>query len=83
VVHVAPSRRLRRRQAEDGWVDATGCVGPCYLYFVVFFLLDYRGVVVIYPFAWGYIYDPRGLGLLATSQFYFLVSRVEVKYVKI
>jgi hypothetical protein len=47
VMHVAPSRRLRRRQAEDGWVDATGCVGPCYLCFAVFFLLGRRGVVVI------------------------------------
>jgi hypothetical protein len=31
VVHVAPSRRLRWRQVEDGRVDATDCVGSCYL----------------------------------------------------
>jgi hypothetical protein len=47
VVHVAPSQRLRRRQAEDGRVDATGSVGPCYPCFTVFFLLAARGVVVI------------------------------------
>jgi hypothetical protein len=47
---VAPSWRLRRRQAEDGRVDVTGCVGPCYPCFVVFFLLGPRGVVVIYLF---------------------------------
>jgi hypothetical protein len=37
VVHVAPSRRLRRGQAEAGRVDATGCVGPCYPCFAFFF----------------------------------------------
>jgi hypothetical protein len=47
--------RLLRGQAEDGWIDATGCVRPCYPCFTVFFLLDPRGVVVIYPFAWAYI----------------------------
>jgi hypothetical protein len=47
VMHVAPSRRMRQSQVEDGWVDATGCVGPCYHSFVVFFLLDHRGIVVI------------------------------------
>jgi hypothetical protein len=66
-VHVAPSQRLRRRQAEDGRADATGCVGHYYPCFVIFFLLGSRGVVVIYPFAWAYIQDHRGLGLLATS----------------
>jgi hypothetical protein len=35
VVHVAPSRRLRRDQVEDGRVDATGCVGPFYPKIVV------------------------------------------------
>jgi hypothetical protein len=29
-------RRLRRRQAEDGQIDATGYVGPCYPYFIIF-----------------------------------------------
>jgi hypothetical protein len=41
------SRKLRQRQAEDGRVDATDCVGPCYPCFTVFFLLGPRGIVVI------------------------------------
>jgi hypothetical protein len=47
VVHVAPSQRLRRRQVEDGRVDAMSYVRPCYLTFVVFNVLGPRGVVVI------------------------------------
>jgi hypothetical protein len=47
VVHVAPSWRLRQRQAEDGWVDVMGCVGPCYPCFAIFFLLGPRGILVI------------------------------------
>jgi hypothetical protein len=47
VVHIAPSQRLRRRQVEDGWIDATDCVGFCYPTFAVFNVLDPRGIVVI------------------------------------
>jgi hypothetical protein len=47
VVHVAPSRRLRQRQVEDGQVDATGCIRPCYPTFTVFNVLGPRGIVVI------------------------------------
>jgi hypothetical protein len=47
VVHVAQSWRLRRRQAEDGRVDATGCVRSCYPTFAVFNVLDDRGIIVI------------------------------------
>jgi hypothetical protein len=43
VVHVAPSWWLHRGQVEDGRVDATGCVGPCYPCFAVFFVLGPRG----------------------------------------
>jgi hypothetical protein len=50
VVHVAPSQRLRRDQVEDGWVDATGCVRPCCPYFVVFYVLGYRDIVVFSSF---------------------------------
>jgi hypothetical protein len=46
-VHVAPSRRLRRRQVEDGWVDAMSYVRPCYPTFAVFNVLVPRGIVVI------------------------------------
>jgi hypothetical protein len=44
---VAPSRRLRRRQVEDGRVNATGYVGPCYPTFVIFNVLGPSGIVVI------------------------------------
>jgi hypothetical protein len=47
VVHMAPLRRLRRSQVEDGQVDAMGCVGRCYPCFAVFVLLGPRGIVVI------------------------------------
>jgi hypothetical protein len=46
VVHVAPSWRLRRDQVKDGRVDATGCVGPYYPYFAVFYVLGSRGIVL-------------------------------------
>jgi hypothetical protein len=46
VVHVAPSWLLRRVQVDDGRVDATGCIGPDYPCFAIFFLLGSRGIVV-------------------------------------
>jgi hypothetical protein len=46
MVHVLPSRRLRQDQVEDGWVDVMGCVGPCYPYFVIFYILGPKGIVV-------------------------------------
>jgi hypothetical protein len=46
VVHVAPSLRLRRVEAEDGWIDAMGCVGPYYPYFIIFYVLCFRGILV-------------------------------------
>jgi hypothetical protein len=55
VVHVAPSRKLRRRQVEDGWVDVMDYVGPCYTTFAGFNILGPSGIVVFYPFAWAYI----------------------------
>jgi hypothetical protein len=44
---VAPSQRLRRRQVENGRVNAMGYVGLCYPTFVVFNVLGIRGIVVI------------------------------------
>jgi hypothetical protein len=38
----ATTQRLRRKQAEAGRVDMTGCVGPCYPCFTVFLLLGPR-----------------------------------------
>jgi hypothetical protein len=35
VVHVAPSWRSRDDQVEDGYVDATYCLGPYYPCFVL------------------------------------------------
>jgi hypothetical protein len=46
VVHVALSRRLRRDQVEDRHVDTTDCVEPCYSYFVVFYVLSPKSIVV-------------------------------------
>jgi hypothetical protein len=43
---VVPSWRLHWDQVEDGWVDAMGYVRPYYPYFVVFYVLDPRGIVV-------------------------------------
>jgi hypothetical protein len=47
VVHVAPSRRLRQSQVEDGRVDVTDCVGPCYPCFAVFIVLCPTDILVI------------------------------------
>jgi hypothetical protein len=33
---------------------------------------------LLYRFVYAYIYDPRGLELLATSHFHFVFSKVEV-----
>jgi hypothetical protein len=34
-------------KAEDGWVDATGCIRLFYPNFAIFFVLDYKGSLVI------------------------------------
>jgi hypothetical protein len=46
LVNVASSWRLRRGEAEDGWVDAMGYVGPLYPNFVIFYVLGPRGILV-------------------------------------
>jgi hypothetical protein len=43
VVHMASSQRLCRVEVEDGWVDATVCVGPFYPKIIIFSVLDPRG----------------------------------------
>jgi hypothetical protein len=43
---VTPSRRLRRNQVEDGWIDAMGCIRPYYPYFDVFYVLGSRDIIV-------------------------------------
>jgi hypothetical protein len=46
MVYVALSRRLRRIEAKDGWVDATGCIGPFYPNFIVFYVLCPSDIIV-------------------------------------
>jgi hypothetical protein len=46
VMHVTPSQRLCRVQVEDGWINVTDCVGPCYPCFAIFFLLGHMNIVV-------------------------------------
>jgi hypothetical protein len=47
VVYVAPSRRLRRSQVEDGRIDTTDYIGPYYPCFTIFYVLCHSGMVVI------------------------------------
>jgi hypothetical protein len=54
MVHVTSSLRLRRVEAEDGLVDATGCVRPFYSNFIVFYVLGHTDILVIYSFTWTY-----------------------------
>jgi hypothetical protein len=54
VVHVASSQRLRREEAEDGRVDAMSYVGHFYPKIIISSVLDSRGIVVFYSFAWTY-----------------------------
>jgi hypothetical protein len=44
---VTLSQRLRRIEAEDGRVDATGYVGPLYPNFAIFLVLVHKGSLVI------------------------------------
>jgi hypothetical protein len=46
VVHIASLRRLRRVEAEDGWVDTTDCVGPSYAKNVISSVLGHRDIIV-------------------------------------
>jgi hypothetical protein len=51
LVHVVSLQWLRQEKAEDGWVDATGCIGPFYPKIIVFVVLGHMGIVVFYYFA--------------------------------
>jgi hypothetical protein len=48
MVNVTSSQRLHQGQVEDEQIDTTGCVRPCYSYFTIFYVLDYRSIVVFY-----------------------------------
>jgi hypothetical protein len=39
-------RRSREDQVEDGWIDVIGCIDPYYPYFIVFYVLDIRDIIV-------------------------------------
>jgi hypothetical protein len=43
---VAPSQRSCEDEVKGGRVDVTGYVGPCYLYFIVFYVLGDRSIIV-------------------------------------
>jgi hypothetical protein len=47
MVHVTLLQRLRRYQVENGWVDVTGCVRPCYPYFIIFIVLEHISSLVL------------------------------------
>jgi hypothetical protein len=47
MVHVASLQRSREDEAKDRRVDATGCIRLFYPNFVVFFVLDHKGSLVI------------------------------------
>jgi hypothetical protein len=47
MVHVPSSWRSRRDETEDGWVDATCCIGLFYPNFAIFIVLDHKGSLVI------------------------------------
>jgi hypothetical protein len=46
MVHVLSSRRFRGVEAEDKWVDTTGCIKLFYPNFVVFIILGPKGILV-------------------------------------
>jgi hypothetical protein len=46
MVHMASSWRSSGDEVEDGWVDATGCIGLFYPNFVIFIVLDPKGILV-------------------------------------
>jgi hypothetical protein len=47
MVHVTSSWRSHRDEAEDGRVDATGCIRLFYPNFTVFIVLGHKGNLVI------------------------------------
>jgi hypothetical protein len=46
-VHMTLSWRLRGNEAEDGRVDAMGCIGLFYLNFTILIVLGHKGSLVI------------------------------------
>jgi hypothetical protein len=48
MVHIASSQRLCGVKAEDGWVDATGCIRLFYPNFTVFIVLGTKGILILF-----------------------------------
>jgi hypothetical protein len=48
MVHVASSRMSRGSEAEDGLIDAMGCIRLLYPYFVIFVVLGLVGILVFW-----------------------------------
>jgi hypothetical protein len=47
MVHVTLSQRSHEDEAEDGWVNATGCIRLFYPNFIIFVVLGNEGSLVI------------------------------------
>jgi hypothetical protein len=60
-------------EAEDGWIDAMGCVGALYPKIIVFSILCARDNLV---FCLIYKKDPRGMMLLTTSSNFILIFEI-------
>jgi hypothetical protein len=48
VVHAKSSQRLREDEAEDGRVNANGCIILFYPYFIIFIVLDPSSISVFW-----------------------------------
>jgi hypothetical protein len=48
MVHMAPLRRSRGVQFEDGRVDTMSCIRPFYHNFTIFDVLDSRSILIFY-----------------------------------
>jgi hypothetical protein len=65
-VDVASSWRSRGDETEDGWVDATGCIGLLYPNFVIFVVLGHKGSLII---SFSINRTPRAGGEISIQQF--------------
>jgi hypothetical protein len=68
MVHVASSRKPRGEEAEDGRVDATGCIRLFYPNFAIFIVLGHKGSLVI---SFCIIRTPRAGGEASTQSSLF------------
>jgi hypothetical protein len=46
MVHMASSQRSCADEAEEEQIDVTGCIGPFYLNFTIFIVLDPNDILV-------------------------------------